>query len=289
MPTSPASPDGVAPDDASCADPADGASTPDDAARPAVPGAAARADDANEVAVLVPAAGQGTRLGGRRKQFRQLGGQALLVQTLRAFERSRHVGHLIVASPEDEVRHVSDQLLAAGLTKMTAVVSGGDSRQESVRNALRAVPAPVEVVLVHDAVRPFVTRSQIGDIVGAVREYGAASLAIPVADTLRRADRSADRSATKAALQTFADTVDRSGLWRMQTPQGFRRAWLENAHATDDNPPATDDVELVQRLGHDVRLVRGDRHNFKITTPGDWQFATTLWPEWERGITAAEE
>jgi len=233
---------------------------------------ASETGEPNEVAVLVPAAGKGSRLGGMRKQFRTLGDRPLLVQVLLVFEKHPDVGHLVVAVPENHVRDVSDRLQSEGLTKLTAVVSGGDSRQSSVRNALRAVPAPVEVVLVHDAVRPFVQAREVQNVVEAVRAHGAASLAVPVADTLRAVDE-----------EVFGETVPRDGLYRMQTPQGFRRAWLEEAHrlAVDEKEtPATDDVGLVQRAGRDVHRVRGHQRNFKITTKGDWMLAQQLWGPW---------
>lgn len=233
---------------------------------------AGAAEGEPDVAVLVPAAGAGTRMGGdTRKQYRELGGDPLLICTLRVFDRCESVGHLVVAVPSNDVRSVSDRLQAAGLRKLTAVVEGGDSRQDSVRNALRAVPASVNVVLVHDAVRPFVRDEHIASVVNAVRETGAASLAMPVADTLRRSDG-----------DDFADTVDRDGLYRMQTPQGFRRDWLETAHrkARDAGRTATDDVELVQWIGHAVRRVDGSAYNVKITTPSDWTLATAIWPRW---------
>lgn len=226
----------------------------------------------NEVAVLVPAAGEGSRLGGPRKQFRTLGDRPLLVQSLLVFERHPAVGHLVVAVPEPHVQEVSDRLQAEGLSKLGAVVSGGDSRQASVRRALRAVPAPVEIVLVHDAVRPFVQARDVVAVVDGARSHGAASLAMPVADTLRQASDT-----------VFGETVPRNGLYRMQTPQAFRRAWLEDAHraaAATEDAPATDDVGLVQRTGRDVHLVRGHRRNFKITTKGDWRLAQQLWGPW---------
>lgn len=228
--------------------------------------------DANEVAVLVPAAGEGSRLGGPRKQFRTLGDRPLLVQVLLVFEEHPGVGHLIVAVPEPHVQEVSDRLQAEGLSSITAVVSGGDSRQASVRHALRAVPAPVEVVLVHDAVRPFVQAREVGAVIQTTRSHGAAALAMPVADTLRAVSE-----------DTFEETVPRQGLYRMQTPQGFRRAWLEEAHRAAvraDGQPATDDVGLVQQDGRSVRLVRGSRRNFKITTKSDWELAQQLWEPW---------
>ena len=233
---------------------------------------ASESGDANEVAVLVPAAGEGSRLGGVRKQFRTLGDRPLLVQVLLVFEQHPAVGHLVVAVPEEHVREVSDRLQSEGLSKLTAVVSGGDSRQSSVRNALRAVPAPVEVVLVHDAVRPFVKAREVQRVIDGVRTHGAASLAMPVADTLRQAED-----------DTFGETVPRNGLCRMQTPQGFRRAWLEEAHrmaVEADDAPATDDVGRVQRAGRAVHCVHGHRRNFKITTKGDWTMAQQLWGPW---------
>ena len=225
----------------------------------------------NEVAVLVPAAGQGTRLGGTPKQFRTLGGRPLLVQVLLLFERHPAVGHTVVAAPSEHIQEVTDRLQAEGLSSLTAVVSGGDHRQASVRHALRAVPDPVNVVLVHDAARPFVTDDQVQAVVDTVHAEGAASLAVPVADTLRRGDAT-----------VFGDTVPREDLYRMQTPQGARRDWLEAAHrrAAADDVVATDDVALVQRLGHDVHLVPGHRRNLKITSPDDWALAQQLWPTW---------
>lgn len=224
--------------------------------------------------MVVPAAGEGRRLGGRRKQFRTLGDRPLLVQVLLVFEQHPAVGHIVVAVPENYVQKVSERLHAEGLTKLTAVVQGGESRQASVRNGLRGVPAPTEIVLVHDAARPFVRASEIQDVVQVARRHGAASLAVPVADTLR-----------EATEDFFGDTHSREGLYRMQTPQGFRRAWLEDAHAAaarSDEAPATDDVGLVQRRGKDVRFVLGNRRNFKITTTADWDLAQQLWGPWSR-------
>ncbi len=236
------------------------------------------ADRAHEVAVLAPAAGRGARLGGTRKQFRMLGARPLMAQTLLVFERHPAVGHLIVAVPENEVRGVSEMLQAEGLSKLTAVVSGGDSRQSSVRKALRAVPASAEVVLVHDAVRPFLRPANVGRVIEGVRAHGAAALSVPVADTLRR-----------TGDDTYQETVDRSDLHQMQTPQGFRRSWLEDAHAAavQDGRTATDDVELVQHLDHDVHIVEGSRRNVKITTRADWSLAQQLWPHWVESVVDA--
>lgn len=223
---------------------------------------------------MVPAAGEGSRLGGTRKQFRTLGGQPLLVQVLRVFDQHPDVDHVVVVAPEAHVSEVDERLRADGIEALSDVVAGGASRRGSVRRGLQAVPTAATIVLVHDAVRPFVQASEVSAVIQAVQAHGAASLALPVADTLRRAED-----------QVFGDTVARRNLYRMQTPQGFRRAWLEAAHraAADSEWTATDDVELVQRTGRDVQLVRGSRRNFKITRPGDWELAQQLWPAWADG------
>ena len=219
--------------------------------------------------VLVPAAGQGTRLGGRRKQFRLLGEAPLLVQTLRRFDRHPLVTHLVAAGPSGEVEEVGRDLRDAGLEKLHAVVEGGATRQESVGRALAAAPEGCEVVLVHDAVRPFVGAEQVQAVIEAVVQHGAAALAVPVADTLRR-----------AADARFDETVPRDGLWRMQTPQGFRRDLFAEAHALarEHGWQATDDMDLVQRTGHPVHVVEGSPLKFKVTTPADWTLAQQLWP-----------
>lgn len=228
-----------------------------------------------EVGVLVPAAGAGTRLGGRRKQFRLLGGLPLLVQTLLVFERHPEVHHLVVATPADAFEEVADALRSHGVTKLTAVVLGGPTRQASVCETLKQAPPSVAFVLVHDAVRPFVYPDQITTVLQKVRTEGAAALALPMADTVRRGEGG-----------TFGETVSRKGLYRMQTPQGFRRDWLEAAHAEAARRQieATDDVALVQQMGHPVQIVRGSTRNIKITTPDDWALAQALWPTWKSAM-----
>jgi 2-C-methyl-D-erythritol 4-phosphate cytidylyltransferase len=227
---------------------------------------------AGTVAVLIPAAGQGTRLGGHRKQFRRLGGEPLLVQTLRVFERHAEIDYLLVAAPAEATNALEAELRRVGLSKLMTVVAGGTTRQASVRAALAATPSDVDVVLVHDAVRPFVKAEHLSAVIRAVRTAGAAALALPVVDTVRY-----------GVDDGFGETVPRTGLFRMQTPQGFRRDWFEEAHARacEHSVEATDDVELVQRIGRPVRIIEGSPRNIKITTPEDWELAQLLWPHWE--------
>ncbi len=220
------------------------------------------------VAVLVPAAGYGSRLGGLRKQFRTLGGAALLVQTLRVFERHSEVDDLCVALPP-----TMEGVGSIGrLTKLRAVVEGGETRSASVAEALRATDA--DIVLVHDAVRPFVDASMVSRVIEATREHGAAALAMPVMDTVRY-----------GVAGRFVRSISRSDLFRMQTPQGFIRTVLEDALAA--GAESTDEVEPVMRLGHPVHIVEGSAWNFKITTPMDWELARLLWPRWQEEYLCA--
>lgn len=223
-----------------------------------------------KVAVVIPAAGVGRRMGGERKQFRTLGGAPVLVRTLEVFERHPAVDALVVAGPTGEAEALRDELESAGLTKLHAVVEGGATRQASVGRGLAALPPDTDLVLVHDAVRPFLPADRLTAVIDAAREYGAAALAIPMADTVRRADG-----------DDFGATVPRDDLWRMQTPQAFRTELLLAAHSQFADVSGTDEVELVQRAGHAVRIVEGSALTFKITTPDDWTLAEALWPVWD--------
>jgi 2-C-methyl-D-erythritol 4-phosphate cytidylyltransferase len=148
------------------------------------------------------------------------------------------------------------------------VVAGGATRQASVRQALQAAPNDVDVVLVHDAVRPFIDRRLIDAVVAAAVTHGAAICALPLTETIKRV--------RDGVVET---TLDRSGLWAVQTPQGFRIAVLREAHdkAQRDGVIATDDAMLVERLGQPVRVVPGLASNVKITTPADLRRARERW------------
>jgi 2-C-methyl-D-erythritol 4-phosphate cytidylyltransferase len=229
-----------------------------------------------QVAAVVPAAGEGRRLrepDGPRKQFRDLGGQPVLVRTIEALERHPAVRQIVIAAPSAHVEPLAAQLEAYDFRAAIEVVAGGASRQESVACALARVRSEIDVVAVHDSVRPFITVHQLEDVFAAAHEHGAAALAIPVGDTLRRSDG-----------VLFGETVDRNGLSRMQTPQVFRADILRQVHAAATGDEATDDVELVLRNGQPVRVVLGSSLNIKITTPADWWLARMLWPEWSARI-----
>ncbi len=147
-----------------------------------------------------------------------------------------------------------------------AVIVGGATRQDSVARAMKVLPRAADVILVHDAVRPFIEARQVSAVITAVRESGAAALAVPATDTMRY-----------GCGDHFTTAVSRDGLFHMQTPQGFKRQILEKAIAAAESAE-TDEVALVQRLGHLVTVVPGSRSNVKITTEEDWKWATMHWP-----------
>lgn len=215
------------------------------------------------VVALVPAAGRGLRMGGSvPKQFLSLGGEPLVIQSLRALQAAPVVGQIILAVPPADVEYCEHEIVSRQrFTKVTKVVAGGAERQDSVRNALAQIPSDTEIVLIHDAVRPFVTLRMIAEVVAAARKEGAAIIALPTRDTVKqvRTDGMIER------------TVDRTPLWLAQTPQAFRRDWIEIAHrkAHAEGVRATDDASLVEWLGYSVAVVEGSGENIKVTRPED--------------------
>ncbi len=220
------------------------------------------------VVALVPAAGSGSRMGGSSpKQFLGLGGVPLLVRTLRALAGSHVVRGLVVVAPPSAVERTRRLLRRHRVPRVLAVVAGGRERHESVWLGLQAVPPAADLVVVHDGVRPFITGTLVRNVVEAAARYGAASCGLPVRETVKR------------VREGFVETtVDRGGLWLIQTPQAFRRTLLWEAHekARRDGFLGTDDAVLVERLGVPVRMVAGLQENFKITTPDDLARARVL-------------
>jgi 2-C-methyl-D-erythritol 4-phosphate cytidylyltransferase len=238
------------------------------------------------IAAVIAAGGAGTRVGrATPKQFLPLAGVPILARTVRRFARHPRIGLVVVAAPPDLVdrsvrvlrRHLPSRAVSplaspgapaapvgarilASRRARVIVLPGGAERQDSVARGLEAVPAGIDLVLVHDAVRPFVTAALIDRVIAAAAVTGAAICALPIAETVKRV-----RDAV------VEGTVDRTGLWAVQTPQGFRAALLREAHdkARRDAVTGTDESTLVERLGHPVRVVDGLVENIKITTPAD--------------------
>lgn len=225
----------------------------------------ARAATERSVAVILPAAGAGTRMGGRTpKQFLKLSGTSIVRATTERFARHPAVASIVVVAPPAHVRRTRELLRALPFPGSLAVVEGGRERQESVALGLRAIVGAPDVIVVHDAVRPFVTRSLIDAVLAAACEHGAAICAVPVKETLKR-----------VIGDVVEETVDRTVLWSVQTPQAFRAALLREAHdkARRDGFVGTDEAVLVERLGERVRVVPGLETNVKITTREDLRLA----------------
>ena len=196
------------------------------------------------------------------KQFLTLGGLPLLVHSLRVLEAADTVAAIVLAVPQAEMDYCRREIVALyGFKKVQQVVAGGTERQDSVRLGLAAVGEDADIVLVHDAVRPFLTVSMIAQVVEAAAKHGAAIVAIPMRDTVKRV----------GAGGLIEETVDRKPLWLAQTPQAARRAVLQEAHrkAQQDGFRGTDEAQLIERLGAPVAIVEGSTENIKVTRPED--------------------
>ena len=220
-----------------------------------------------QAVAIIPAGGIGRRMNARLpKQYLRLGRTPVLVRTLRVLAAAAAVSGIVVAVPRERVEATRRLLRASGVGKVLEVVEGGRERQESVWLGLQAAGQP-EWVLVHDAVRPFISAALIARVLAAAGPTGAATCGLPVRETVKRVREDVVES-----------TLDRAGLWLIQTPQAFRRELLWEAHdkARRDGYAGTDDAVLVERLGGRVAVVPGLAENLKITTPGDLRVAR-LW------------
>lgn len=221
-----------------------------------------------DVGVVVVAAGRGLRLGGVPKQFRDLSGIPVLRSALEPFLSHPDVIFTVAVVPPDEAQKPPDWLAEITGIRL-GVVAGGAARSDSVRAGLAALPEQATVILVHDGARPFPSRDVIDQVIAVARTGRAAIAAIPLGDTLKEAER------TDSGI-TVRRTLPRDELWRAQTPQGFPRAIITKAHADTGGLDATDDAQLVERLGIPVVLVPDVPTNLKITTLEDLEMADAL-------------
>lgn len=235
-----------------------------------------------KVFVIIPAAGLGTRMASLSaakarkkaptKQFKELGGVPILVHTLRVFAATPAVYEIVVALRKSEISGFRTQLeiqYPEILNKRLQLVEGGEHRQDSVANALANLAGdPEDIVLVHDAVRPFVTPEIILHVIGAAEKHHAAIAAWPAVDTVKQVERTAEGAVIKA-------TIPRASIVMAQTPQGFRYDILKKAFddAAADGFLGTDEASLIERAGLPVVVVMGSPKNIKITTPADMELA----------------
>ena len=218
--------------------------------------------------VIIPAAGQGKRMkAGRNKLWIELEGEPIISHTLRQFGTDRNcLRILLVVNPseENDFRELTGKL---DLPIPVDIIHGGSERQYSVKNAVDSLTAKTEIVLVHDGARPFITEPLIRELVKDAVYHGASVLAVPVKDTIKQAERA-----------FITQTIERSSLWAIQTPQAFRVSLLKEAHrqAEEDQFLGTDDASLLERLGMSVAITEGNYDNIKITTPEDLYFAKAI-------------
>ncbi len=220
------------------------------------------------VAIIV-AAGAGRRMGGgRAKQFREISGIPIIIHTLRRFDECETINASVVVLPRDECEEFRALAERHGLRKPSRAVAGGETRGASVLRGLQALASDeIEIVAVHDGVRPFVKAEEIDRTVREAEVFGAAILAIPSTDTVKEVEGG-----------RVLRTLERARVWRAQTPQCFRFDLLRRAYELEspDGLDATDDSALVERAGATVRVVEGGAHNIKITTPQDFALAGIL-------------
>jgi len=214
-----------------------------------------------KVSAIIPAAGQGTRMQAKvAKQYLLLNEKPVLDHTLQTFASSELIHSIILVVPAGDVEDMRSQYLQAE-GKVDQVIAGGEKRQDSVYNGFNALESDTEIVLVHDGVRPFVSHEIIANAIASAAKQGAVITAIPVSDTLKKVD--SEHQVTR--------TVDREGLWRVQTPQAFQYNLLKRAFAKayENSFYGTDEASLVEHMGGIVSIIPGSELNIKITRPED--------------------
>ncbi|WP_100374420.1 2-C-methyl-D-erythritol 4-phosphate cytidylyltransferase [Bacillus sp. FJAT-45037] len=223
--------------------------------------------------VVIPAAGQGKRMkAGMNKQFIHLRDEPIIVHTVRAFTNDPWCDRIIVVASENEREEMFRLLSTLSSKKDIEVVLGGQERQQSVKYGLDVLENS-GIVLIHDGARPFIDQEYIHRLVLKANEAGAATIAVPMKDTVKR-----------VYDMSVVETVDRSKLWAIQTPQAFQTARIKTAHkkADDAGKLGTDDASLLEWMGDSVSIVEGDYMNIKITTPEDLVFAEAILNHKER-------
>jgi len=226
----------------------------------------------SRIAAILPAAGLGTRMGAETpKQFLDLDGMPLVIFTLRRLAACEAIAGFFIATRAEEMASLERSVAQLRLRRPVQVVRGGGTRQESVANALAEVPADTEIVLVHDAVRPFVTREQVERVIAEARARRAVILGIPAMDTVKEVKR----ASLPEDVALITSTIPRERVVLAQTPQAFAYPLLKEAfeRARQDGVTASDEAGLVERLGYDVHVVLGSERNIKITRPADMDLA----------------
>ncbi len=219
---------------------------------------------------IIVSAGKGHRfMEGKKKQFYLLAGKPILVHTLNQFQTCSLIRSILLVVSEEDMDYCLKEVIEKyKIRKVSQIIPGGKRRQESVKNGVEALPKDVEIVAIHDGVRPFVTKTMIEDSIYSAARFGAVVLAMPAKETIKMAN----------ADGTVLKTLDRESLWQSQTPQTFQVHVIKEAYhrATEDGFVGTDDASLVERIGGKVHILPGSYANIKITTTEDWLLANLL-------------
>jgi 2-C-methyl-D-erythritol 4-phosphate cytidylyltransferase len=220
---------------------------------------------------IIPAAGSGVRMGEvRPKQFLDIDGRPILAITLMSFELCKEVDAIIVVTPKADVSYCQEEIIKKyNLTKVVKVVAGGERRQDSVRCGLEATSGNYQWILIHDGVRPIVSKMDIESVIFAAKTHRAVITGLPARETVKEVDDE----------QKVVCTHDRRRMWLIQTPQLFRYQDIMEAHTKalkEGWQEATDDSQLIERLGIPVKVIKGSERNIKVTTPNDLELARFL-------------
>ncbi len=222
------------------------------------------------VSAVVVAAGRGSRMNmDMNKQYIEIAGKQVLARTLQVFQDCACIDEIVLVVNQQDILYCKQNIVDFyKYTKVSAIVAGGSERQNSVYNGLREVHGECSIVLIHDGARPFIKAASIIASIDAAREYGASCVAVPVKDTVKMADKG----------HFVVETLDRSSLWAMQTPQTFKYEIIMDAHrkALEKGFTGTDDATLVEQSGGKVKLVMGGYDNIKITTREDLIMAEAI-------------
>jgi 2-C-methyl-D-erythritol 4-phosphate cytidylyltransferase len=223
-----------------------------------------------KVSVVIPAAGQGKRMeANKNKQFLLLGGKPILSHTITIFESSSSIDEIILVAQSEELDYCQSEIIHKyNFNKVSKIIAGGATRQESVYNGLKAVSEDADFILIHDGARPLLTNELIEHIITEVEKYQAVAIGVPVKDTIKIINQD----------KVVVDTPKRDNLIAIQTPQAFRRNLILEAYqrACEDDYLGTDSSSLVERLNKEIRVIEGSYENLKITTPEDLELAERI-------------
>ena len=223
----------------------------------------------NKTSAIIPAAGASSRLKNEsKKQFAEINGTPLLCFCLNSFQNSSSIDEIVLVVPETDIEFAKKEIVEKNsFTKVFKIIAGGDLRQDSVKNGFDAVGSDTELVVIHDAARPFIDSGFIDTIVSETKIKNCVISAIPVKDTLKTADNG-----------IIMNTTSRNSIWRAQTPQAFKYGILKDSYdkADFDNDTFTDEAQIVEYAGYDVHIIEGSEYNFKITNSEDMKLAELI-------------